>query len=195
MQISKSEAARRRGVSRTAVHTAIRKGDLVEDESGKLDDGEPTNALWLNRHPGGGSGRQRRKAGMKADDVERRASELSASGESIQELERRKLAGDAAWSETRARIAERKEAEAKNELIPTEVALHWKETFAAGIRTNILPIGERVARGDKKLRQRIERELQRALERTVATVDKETRRYVQQRTKEQDRDETKGRKA
>ncbi len=55
----------------------------------------------------------------------------------------------------------------KQGLIPSELVAIWIGYFASGIRTNFLNIGNRVARGNTKLRDNIEREISKAIEKTL----------------------------
>ncbi len=54
----------------------------------------------------------------------------------------------------------------KQELVPVGLVNLWIGYFDTGIRNNFLQIGNRVGRGDNKLRDRIEKEIKRAIEKT-----------------------------
>ena len=68
--------------------------------------------------------------------------------------------------ETRVGL-ELKNAAARKDLVPAQDVRMWIGAFAAGIRNNLLRLGDRVARGDTKLRDKIERETQKSLQKTL----------------------------
>lgn len=55
----------------------------------------------------------------------------------------------------------------KKETIPAKIMQIWLGAFVPAIRNNILPLPDRIARGDETIRNRASQEIQRALEKTV----------------------------
>jgi len=58
----------------------------------------------------------------------------------------------------------------KRDLVPSNLIAIWIGYFATGVRTYFLQIGNRIARGDIELRDRIEREIKKAIEKTIETA-------------------------
>ena len=57
-------------------------------------------------------------------------------------------------------------------LIPVDLLGIYIEHFAAGIKDNFLVVGNRVARGDVKLRNKIEKEIKIAIEKTLTNAER-----------------------
>jgi hypothetical protein len=60
-----------------------------------------------------------------------------------------------------------KNAALRKDLIPADVAQLFVGAFSSGIRTNFLQLGTRIARGNTKLRDKIEREIKKAIQKTL----------------------------
>jgi len=68
---------------------------------------------------------------------------------------------------------------AKNDLIPSDLIGIWIGYFASGLRNNFLTIAARVARNNKTLRNKIEKEITKAINKTLSTAEKELDKYSQ----------------
>lgn len=78
-----------------------------------------------------------------------------------------------------ARIGlELKNARERQDLIPEQDVRLWIGAFATGIRNNFLRLGERIARGDNTLRDKIERETQRSLQKTLDNAAAQLRDHM-----------------
>jgi hypothetical protein len=108
--------------------------------------------------------RMKRTEGSDLDDAER------------EQLEKEKIKWDIIIKKKTARDKDREHKIAMKELVPAEVIALWIGYFAAGIRNNFLPIGNRVARGNTKLRDRIESEIKKAIEKTKSNAADQLRR-------------------
>jgi hypothetical protein len=96
----------------------------------------------------------------------------------MDELEREKLKADIQWKERQSRKLDREhEMKSMNLISRGDVALAFG-AFIAGLKNNFLQIGNRVARGDTKLRDRIEREVTKSIEKTVKAAQDETRKII-----------------
>ena len=143
------EIAELAGVTKNAVY----KAGLPKTKSGKYSPSDPAVAAYIQ-----GASKLARKQRIQKRDT---------SNLSMEELEHEELEWKIRVLQARYEEKDIKNAEIKKRLIPAELFDMALGTFASAIRTNILNIGNRVARGDTDLRDRIEREIQAGIERTI----------------------------
>jgi phage terminase Nu1 subunit (DNA packaging protein) len=74
------------------------------------------------------------------------------------------------WTRERRIGVQLRNLETKGQLVPTSIVATWMSLFTIGLRNNLLSVGERVARGDAKLRAKIEKELEIGIQRTIDNV-------------------------
>ena len=78
-----------------------------------------------------------------------------------------------------ARIGlELKNASSRKDLVPEQDVRMWIGAFAGGIRNNFLRLGDRVARGDTALRDKIERETHKSLQQTLDNAAAQLRDHM-----------------
>ena len=82
-----------------------------------------------------------------------------------------------AWKEKQSRKLDLEFALQKNDLIPSDLIGIWIGYFASGLRNNFLTIAARVARNNKTLRNKIEKEITKAIKKTLETAEKELKKY------------------
>lgn len=87
-------------------------------------------------------------------------------------LDDQKKKADILLKKKMARKLDREHDNAMKDTIPAELMRIWIGYFAEGIRSNFLPIGNRIARGDIKLRDRIEKEISKAIEKTLEGAER-----------------------
>lgn len=68
----------------------------------------------------------------------------------------------------------------KQNLIPTQLIGIFLGYFASGISTNFLTIGNRIARGDTRLKDRIDKAISKAIKKTLETAGKELKKESEQ---------------
>jgi hypothetical protein len=85
-------------------------------------------------------------------------------------LDDEKLKADILLKDKQARKLDLEFEKAKKDLIPSNLIGIYLGFFATGIRTYFLNIGQRIARGDVELRDRIEKEIKKAIEKTLETA-------------------------
>ena len=68
----------------------------------------------------------------------------------------------------------------KQNLFPVELIGIWIGYFASGISTNFLTIGNRIARGDTRLKDRIDKSISKAIKKTLETAGKELKKESEQ---------------
>jgi len=73
-----------------------------------------------------------------------------------------------------------KNAREREDLVPAQDVRIWIGAFAHGIRNNLLRLGDRIARGDTKLRDKIERETQRSLQKTLDNAAAQLRDHMRE---------------
>lgn len=81
------------------------------------------------------------------------------------------------WKKKQMRKLDLEHAKDKNDLIPSDLIGIWIGYFASGLRNNFLTIAARVARNNKPLRNKIEKEITKAIKKTLSTAAKELKKY------------------
>ncbi len=145
------------GVSAAAVGKARQAGKLNKTKEG-YDTTDPLN----NKYFQGGSVKALAQRGIVIDYPNK--------NKGITDLDTEKMKADIALRKKQARKLDREHDAAMKHTVPEELMVIWIGYFAAGIRNNFLNVGNRVARGDTKLRDRIEKEIKRAIEKTIDEV-------------------------
>ena len=151
------------GVSASAVRTARSKGKLIKTSEG-YDTLDPLNHKYII----GDSVKAFAQRGGVSDPT-------AVEDGSILELEEQKLKADIAIKKKQARKLDRDHAVAIKETIPVETMLHWIGAFRAGIETNLLTIPNKIAKGDIELRDRIEKMVSVAIQKTKDDAAKSLR--------------------
>lgn len=159
--LTRKTFAERSGVSPPYINKALKRGEVYRDPTtSKYPDDHPLNLAFM----------------AKVRQVATPEPAEKIDDEELLQLQREKIKAQREKEEALARWYEIRNAEALRELIPMEV---FRETFGdinSNIRTYILPIAERVALGDKDLRERIEAEVQTGLERFKQSMKVSIRR-------------------
>ncbi|WP_143305512.1 hypothetical protein [Marispirochaeta aestuarii] len=95
-----------------------------------------------------------------------------------EELEKEKIKVDILYRENQIKKQDREAArEDKHLILRHDVALTFG-SFISGIKNNFLQIGNRVGRGDTILRDRIEKEVEKAIDKTVKNAQEEARKII-----------------
>lgn len=87
--------------------------------------------------------------------------------EEMRTLEDEKTKAQTLHIKRQSRKLDLEHEKAKKNLIPSDLMAIFLGHIAAGIRTNFLPLGNRIARGDTKLRDRIEKQIKKAIQKTL----------------------------
>ena len=106
------------------------------------------------------------RADWEREQLVKKASDPSDMG--MDALEEEKIREDIEWKRRQSRKLDLDHEIRKKDLVPTELIGIYLGHFAAGIRTNFLTLGNRIARGDAKLRDRIEKEVTKGIKKTLA---------------------------
>ena len=157
------------GVSRQAVY----KANLPKTEGGLYDPTDPKVMDWIQGKSKGHRA-QRSNSGIAAD----------LGDDDYSELERKELEWKIKWTEERAIGQQLKNAEIRKDLIPFDVFDMAIGAFAGGIRNNFLQIGNRIGRGDKELRDKIEAEIKKAIERTIEGAEAQIDQIIDRKIEE-----------
>ncbi len=96
---------------------------------------------------------------------------------SVEGLEAQKLREEIKYKNKQSRKLDLHFAVEKNDLIPSDLIGIWIGYFASGLRNNFLTIAARVARNNKTLRNKIEKEITKAINKTLQTAKKELEKY------------------
>ena len=181
MEITGVELAKRAGVSKQTVY----KSDLRRTPSGKFNTEDPEVKAYVEgrrrRNHAQRNSKQRTSdhgntavTSHRMKDLEAQIATIAdpqARLEAMNELEKLR------WTEARRRGQELRNARERQDLIHVKDMRQWIGFFASGLRTNILPLGDRIARGDKQLRDRIERETTKAITATLKNAAAQLRAY------------------
>ncbi|MDC7125762.1 MAG: hypothetical protein PQJ46_09350 [Spirochaetales bacterium] len=100
--------------------------------------------------------------------------------QSLEGLEAEERKANIALKRKRERDLDLKFAREKKDLIPSSLMSIWIGYFATGIRNNFLTIAIRVARNNKPLRDKIEKEISKAINKTLDTAEKELEKHSEE---------------
>lgn len=165
---SMAELARHMNLSTSAIYKAKREGKIRLTDGGKIDTTDPVNWEYIQ-----GSKQSQVQRGIYHDEYDY----LGKS--SIESLEAEKLKADIKYKNKQSRKLDLQFEIEKKHLIPADVVGIWVGAFSNGIRNNFLQIGNRVARGDIKLRNRIEKEITKAIKKTLDTAAAQLRQETE----------------
>ena len=113
---------------------------------------------------------------IKINDYKRTMLE-GAEDNSFEGLEADKLREEIKYKNKQSRKLDLHFSQEKNDLIPSDLIGIWIGYFASGLRNNFLTIAARVARNNKTLRNKIEKEITKAINKTLETAKKELEKY------------------
>jgi len=155
--------------------TEARKSGLVRmTDDNTYDPRDDLNHKYIKAALTRGKKRRRR-------DSEQQAESEDAGDREAMELE--KLGWDIEYTKERTRERQLKNAETAKEMIPYAMWERGLGHFASGMKTNVLTIGTRVARGDVELRDKIESATKASIDRTVEIAQREIENMVEQEIK------------
>jgi hypothetical protein len=140
------------GVSASAIYKARRAGKLNKTSEG-YDTLDPSNHSYM--------------VGLDNKTFAQRGGIIPADVPTHDPLDDQKKRADILLKKKMARQLDRKHDTEMKDLIPADLMAIYIGFFAEGIRNNFLNIGSRVARGDTALRDRIEKEIKTAIEKTI----------------------------
>jgi hypothetical protein len=148
--LNATEIAALTGRSRTSIYKATRDGRLHRDPATRrFDPAHPTNVLYIEKS----RAETGRDEELPPDDAP----------EDIRALHRRRIEADIERIQELTTRYQLDNAKAKSEMVPIELLHHGWRSWAAAVNDNMLTIGEKIARGDTELRDRVEKEVTRAL--------------------------------
>ena len=161
MNLIQKDFAALLGVS-TQLIWKVRKADrVVLGADGKYDLDDPINRAYIREH-------FHREFLNALDDAD----------EDEVGLETEKTREEIRYLQARALKVELQNAELKRDLVPFKIVREGWGAFANALRNNILTIGNRIGRGDTKLRDRVEKAVKRAIEKSI----KQTRAEIERIT-------------
>jgi hypothetical protein len=100
------------------------------------------------------------------------------------ELEKSKTEWEIKVLEERYEEKRLKNAEARKDVLPFDTFRMAIGAFGSGLRTNLLRLPERIARGNEELREIIDSEVQSGIEQTIEYAIREIESYVDARVAE-----------
>jgi hypothetical protein len=145
------------GVSPSAIYNGKKAGRVRTTEDGKFDTDDSVNRRYIMAV----STQMRRQRGVFIDPVSEDSPEKETS--LSKEHQRAKISLDV----ERTINLKLKNAALRKDLIPADIAQLFVGAFSSGIRTNFLQLGTRVARGNTALRDKIEKEVKKAIQKTL----------------------------
>ena len=87
-------------------------------------------------------------------------------------LDDEKLKADIMLKEKQGRKLDLEFERLKKDLIPSQLMAIWIGYFAQGVSTYFLPIGARIGRDDVTLRNRVEKEIKKSIEKTIEAAER-----------------------
>jgi hypothetical protein len=148
------------GVTGSAIYAARQKGKVIKIPEG-YDTDDPINRAYAL----GISKKALAQRGILTPPDKPKETEKDS-------LEAQKLKEDIIYRKKMGRKLDLEHESKIMNLIPSELIGIWIGFFAEGIRNNFLNIGSRVARGDTELRDRIEKEIKLAIEKTIEGAER-----------------------
>ena len=167
IEVSRQDVADLRGVTPATVSRA----QLSKTESGNYDLSD--SAVW-----------QYVTEPTIERAIEKRLQQMREGYEdnTIDGLEAEKRRAEIEWKKKQSRKLDLQHEVEKKDLIPSDVVALWIGYFASGIRNNLLTLGKRVARGDDELQRRVDRQITKAIQKTLSTAKKQLRKEAQRIT-------------
>jgi len=186
MLLTVAEAGERRGCSRQTANNAVKGGKLFKNENGLIDDSDSRNSGWLTSRTAGGARTQKiMKINRKDTDLIEDSDfpEILDFPEYPENSESKLIQEKLKAQTTHIRKQSRKldlehEKNLRNLILFDDVKMALG-AFNSAIRTNILSVSDRVARGDTTLRDKIDKEVKRAMEKTISTAQAEIERIIE----------------
>jgi phage terminase Nu1 subunit (DNA packaging protein) len=148
------------GVTSQRISNAKKDGSIIAGADKSIDLDDPVNRAYLREH-------------FHREFVKTQGAEDDEGG-----LEADKLREEVRYLQARSLKVELQNAELKRDLVPIDVVRSGWGAWASAVRNNILTVGQRVGRGDTALRDRVEREIKRALEKSIESASKELDRIA-----------------
>ena len=155
-----TEICKVRGCTRGTAYRDIEKGKLVKNDEGKIDTAFAVNKIWLSSKTKGGADSQKRKHNHKKEDPEKLLTDLV-------NLDEKKIAEQIKYIKKQGRKLDLQYDTDKKDLIHTSLIGLFIGHFATGIKTNFLTISQKISRGDTELRDRIEKMIKIAIQKTI----------------------------
>ena len=160
MEINGKQFAELLGVSQARISQAKKDGHVIPTADKKYDTDDPINRTYMREHF--------HREFLRFNDSEDDEGGMDAD----------KTRQEIRYLEARSIKVELQNAELKRDLMPLDIVRNGWGAWASAVRNNILSIGQRVARGDTKLRDRVEKEIKRALEKSIEQSAKEIERIA-----------------
>ena len=163
-----AELSRYTGVSRAAITTATKEGRLYRDpETKKYLLSHSTNLAFIHKNK------------VKLEGVEITDNSIEGSGN----LHQQKLQMEISLKAAQKRKLDLAFQKDKGNLIPTQLVGIFIGFFASGIQNNFLTIANKAARGDLRLKDRIDGLITKAIVKTIENASRELRKESAQITK------------
>lgn len=164
------------GVSPSAVYKAKKDGKVQQTESGEYDSNDPINRKYII----GVSEKAKAQRGF----IDPTAYPDDENGDLMAE----KIKADTDYKKKQSVKLDIQIAKEKEEIVPIDLVAMWIGFFSQGIRNNFLQIGTRIAKGDKKLRQEIDKDVSRCIEKTLANAERQLKTESKKLVKELNND-------
>jgi phage terminase Nu1 subunit (DNA packaging protein) len=171
MELNGKQFAELLGVTPQRITGAKKDGHVIPTANKTYDTNDPINRVFIRGH------------------FHREWEKFNKTENDEGGMEADKLAQEIRYLEARSIKVELQNAELKRDLIPLDVVRGGWGAWASAVRNNILSVGQRVARGDTKLRDRVEKEVKRALKKSVEQAAKEIQRMADMPVEVDDDDE------
>jgi len=150
--------ARLTGKTDSAINKARKEGRLFRDETlKKYDPLHPANSLYIEASQAAQENNGNIDTSIPPEAVP----------DNLKALYEKKLRAEIRRIEAMSRKYETELAIKKKDLIPAKLMAEWMGYFRSGIESNFLTIGSRAARGNIELRNRVEKLVKTAIEKTL----------------------------
>jgi phage terminase Nu1 subunit (DNA packaging protein) len=167
--LSTTELRQLTGRSRQAINKAEREGRLHRDpHTQRFDPSHTTNRLFIERS----------QIESGAQDPDDEPADPDEAPDDMSELYRQKVEREIARIDEQIRKLQISNAREARDLVDLEVVTRVAGRFAASLRTNILTIPSRIARGNKELEQEIEDDVSNAIERALEMAYREIDAFI-----------------
>ncbi len=160
MRLIQKDFAGLLGVTSQRITQAKKDGHVIAAADKTIDTDDPINRAFIREH------------------FHREWAKFNDSSDDEGGMEAEKLRQEVRYLEARSLKVELQNAELKRDLVPLDIVRSGWGAWASAVRNNILTVGQRVGRGDTKLRDRVEKEVKRALEKSIEQASKELERIA-----------------
>ena len=161
MQLTQTQFADLLQVKPPRITVLIKEGRLVKDDEKRIDTNDETNRALLRQH------------------FHRQYLATEGSDDEEGELVEQKLKADIEYTNERKRKVALENERITRELVPFEIVRDGLGAFASSLRNNVLTLGDRIARGDSELRDKIENATAQAIEKTIQAARSEIERITE----------------